>query len=329
MNCPKTISVVNMIQFVVLFVVLSLILHQTRGCSFATPGRKNPHLANIPNISMEAIANPMVDPMACGRESEKLSLVCDPAKIMPIEQANDIDSSILDTIVRTGVNVGVVIIHKMVTKDFENNEIASSTYAQYIHEKWEMKHLGMIIFMSLSEKKIQFLRPDYLKKALTDKFMDKMLSNVDGMLAKENYGLALDKIVQQIQVAMTVPLKSYLMKGDPYIIEPMKAQVIARASKVDGCQHSSCKKEEEIKRKEEELQKKQEEELRTLLEKKAAGEDLGIFDEALNIVAALQEDNEDNVTDEEPTNDVKVIGSNGDLGIDAENLGAAPVSEEL
>jgi hypothetical protein len=92
-----------------LLLALLIPQHFTDGCSFASKGRKNPHLANIPNISLADIPSPLLDPMGCGRErSAPASMVCDPVKVFALEEGDDIDSMILNTVIASGINVAVV-----------------------------------------------------------------------------------------------------------------------------------------------------------------------------------------------------------------------------
>ena len=129
-----------------------------RSCTFAKKGKKNPHLKNLPNRTLESIENPLIEPTLCGNEHNVPSLMCDPDKVLPPEEMEDMDASITDTTIRSGVNCAVVILSKMNISGYTDAPSAAQAFASSLHQTYKLGNLGLLFFLSIDEKQIIFER---------------------------------------------------------------------------------------------------------------------------------------------------------------------------
>lgn len=215
----------------------------SNACKFATTGKKNPHLDSLPNRTLAMIPNPLENPMACGRPKGTVTLVCDMDRVLEQVESDDLDHSIIDTLIETGVNTAVVVVNKVNSTGYEDDEDAVEHFASALHAQYGLgESLGLLIFMAVQEKIIYFKKGDVLAKVFNARKEEELMIAIDSRLKRVLYGEALDQAVILLRNVLESPRTKRLFyeEGNPIMIEKMKERVFKRIETMDECVHSTC-----------------------------------------------------------------------------------------
>ncbi len=151
------------------------------------------------------IANPMEDPLSCGRNAVAKSAICDPDQIIPKEKQDAVEGYINAI---TNAEIAVVVIQKMHMKGIASRNIddAAEEFAKLLHNKWGVGNKetnnGIVVFLSIDDRIVYISTGVGVKKEVNYDTIQSIISGMRPLLRKSDYGGAIAQAIIEIDLAL-------------------------------------------------------------------------------------------------------------------------------
>lgn len=148
--------------------------------------------------SPSLVANPMKDPLSCGRPEVDRSAICDPDNLLSKESKGTVDA-LINSIEEA--EVAVAIIGKMspaFVQGYNGDiDVACENFARKLHDLWgvgdTVKEHGLLLFLSIEDRAMYISRGQGLESRFTDRILDIIIENMKSPLKKGQYGQAVEQ----------------------------------------------------------------------------------------------------------------------------------------
>jgi uncharacterized membrane protein YgcG len=162
--------------------------------------------ASISSYSPSDLANPLLNPAACGRPGVSKSVICDPSNLLE-KESKDVIEGYINAI--TGAQLAVVVIDEMSYnfKGSEDIEVASERFARTLHNTWgvgdKATDNGILLFLSIKDRAVFISTGAGVQSKITKRYIDYLITLMKPDLRSRQYGSALEKTVVEIDLILS------------------------------------------------------------------------------------------------------------------------------
>ena len=162
----------------------------------------------------DQVPNPMLYPQVCGRMSDIIarSAICDIDRMLSDDEKNLVEGRInlfLEKHERLA-EFGVCLIRKISNHYISGAngiEEAAKKFSETVHDKWGIgdskRHNGILIFLAIEDRIVYISRGSGVQEKLTSPVLDNIIANMKSHLRNQDFGLALEVAVVELEVALT------------------------------------------------------------------------------------------------------------------------------
>eukprot|EP00602_Paraphysomonas_sp_CaronLab_P000286 CAMPEP_0185031548 /NCGR_PEP_ID=MMETSP1103-20130426/19080_1 /TAXON_ID=36769 /ORGANISM="Paraphysomonas bandaiensis, Strain Caron Lab Isolate" /LENGTH=499 /DNA_ID=CAMNT_0027567103 /DNA_START=78 /DNA_END=1577 /DNA_ORIENTATION=+ len=153
-------------------------------------------------VRIADIPNPITHPEKCGRETVKMSVICDLSGALSKESKDVIEGRVMHA---EGLEIGVAVVDRMIPPEgISSIDDSAKAFAMQLHDAWGVgdkeKLNGVLIFLSLKDRAVFISRGNGLAGLLSKPILDTLIEHMKPYLRDGDYGGAIEAAIVEIDL---------------------------------------------------------------------------------------------------------------------------------